>query len=97
MPMYVLLSNLTAEGRKALKKNPQRIDEVNRETEAMGVKIKAQYALLGGFDFITLIEARDNQTMARVVTELGSRGTLNMTTLPAIEMPKFLHEIGQLK
>jgi len=90
MPTYVMLTNLTDEGRKTVKEKPERIKEVNKEVENMGVKILAQYALLGGFDFVNILEALDNQTIARVAVELGSRGTLQTTTLAALSIDEFI-------
>lgn len=84
MPTYVMLTNLTAEGVRTLKNNPGRIDEVNREVEQMGVNVVSQYATLGQYDFITVVEAPDEQTMAKVSVELGSRGTMTSQTLAAI-------------
>jgi uncharacterized protein with GYD domain len=86
MPLYVMLSNLTDEGSKTIKNNPERIKEVNAELEALGVKVVAQYATLGPYDFVNIVEAADNLAVARVSAELGSRGTLKLTTLPAIEV-----------
>ncbi|MGN6258929.1 MAG: GYD domain-containing protein [Solirubrobacterales bacterium] len=79
-----MLTNLTAEGVRTLKNNPGRINEVNREVEQMGVKVVSQYATLGQYDFVTVVEAPDEQTMAKVSVELGSRGTMTSQTLAAI-------------
>lgn len=84
MAIYVMFTTLTDEGRKTLKANPQRIKEVNREVEAMGGKILAQYAILGPYDFINIIEAVGNTSITKIALELGSRGTLQTTTLAAI-------------
>ena len=84
MAIYVMLTSLTDEGRKTIKGNPQRIKEVNKEVEAMGVKILAQYALLGPYDFVNILEAPDNKTIAKLATELGSRGTLQTMTMAAM-------------
>jgi uncharacterized protein with GYD domain len=84
MATYVMLTTLTDEGRKTLKSNPKRLDEVNREVESMGVKIVFQYALLGPYDFINVLEAPDNKTVSRVAIELGSRGTLQTMTMAAM-------------
>ena len=84
MATYVMLTTLTDEGRKTLKSNPKRLDEVNREVESMGVKIVFQYALLGHYDFINVLEAPDNKTISRVAIELGSRGTLQTMTMAAM-------------
>ena len=86
MATYVMLTTLTDEGRKTVKQNPQRIKEVNKEVEAMGVKIVAQYAVLGPYDFVNILEAPDNKTVAKVALELGSRGTLQTMTLAAIDI-----------
>ncbi len=94
MAHYVMLSTLTDEGRKTLKKNPERIQEVNKEVEAMGAKILVQYAMLGEYDFVTIMEAPDNMTIARISVELGSRGTMHAVTMAAISVDEF---IGSLK
>ena len=84
MAIYVMLTSLTDEGRKTVKSNPKRLKEVNKEVEAMGVKILAQYALLGPYDFINILEAPDNKTVSKVAIELGSRGTLQTMTMAAM-------------
>jgi uncharacterized protein with GYD domain len=90
MGLYVMLTNLTDEGRKTVKEKPERIKEVNKEVEKMGVKVLSQYALLGAFDFLNIVEAPDNQAVAKVAVELGSRGTLSTTTLAALSVDDFI-------
>ena len=89
MAIFVMLTTLTDEGRKTLKQNPQRIREVNKEVESMGVKIIAQYALLGPYDFINILEASDNIAISRVAMELGARGTLQTMTMAAMPLDEF--------
>jgi uncharacterized protein with GYD domain len=84
MPTYVMLTNLTADGIRTLKNNPGRVAEVNSEVEQIGAKVVAQYATLGQYDFITVVEAPDEKTMAKVSVELGSRGTMTSQTLAAM-------------
>jgi uncharacterized protein with GYD domain len=84
MPDYIMLTNLTTEGVQTLKGNPNRVQEVNKEVEQLGVKVKSQWAVLGQYDFITVVEAPDEKTMAKVSVELGSRGTMSSQTLAAI-------------
>ncbi len=91
MPIYLMLTNLTDEGRKTVKEKPERIKEVNKEVEKMGVKVLNQYALLGGYDFVNILEAPDNKTVARVAVELGARGTLQTTTLAALSVDEFIN------
>ncbi len=86
MAVYLMLTKLTDEGRKTVKENPKRIKEVNKEVEAMGGKILAQYAILGPWDFINIVEAVGNTTIAKIALELGSRGTLETTTMAAIQI-----------
>ena len=90
MAIYVMLTTLTDEGRKTIKDTPGRIKEVNKEVEAMGVKILAQYALLGPYDFVNILEAPDNGTIARVAMELGARGTLQTMTMAAMPINDFV-------
>jgi len=84
MPTYVMLTNLTAEGVRTLKNNPGRVAEVNKEVEQIGAKVQAQYATLGQYDFVTIVEAPDEKTMAKVSVELGSRGTMTSQTMAAM-------------
>jgi len=94
MPLYILISTLTDEGRKTIKNNPERVEQVNREIESMGAFVIAQYAVLGQYDFINLIEAPDNQVIARVSIELGARGTVQIMTFPAVPVHEFIESIG---
>ncbi len=90
MATYILLSTLTDEGAKTIKKKPGRIKEVNEELDKLGVKVTAQYAVLGPYDFVNVVEAPDNETIARVSAELASRGSIKITTLPAIDIDTFI-------
>lgn len=86
MPTYVLLTTLTPEGRETLHKNPDRLTAVNSEIEALGCKLIAQYALLGVYDFLNIIEAPDNETVAHLSVDLGARKTATFTTFPAMSI-----------
>jgi uncharacterized protein with GYD domain len=90
MAIYIMMSTLTDEGRKTVKTNPLRIKEVNKEVEAMGVKILAQYVTLGQYDFINVLQAPSNEVIAKVAIELGSRGTLQTSTLAALTLDDFI-------
>jgi uncharacterized protein with GYD domain len=85
-----MFTTLTDEGRKTINEKPERIKEVNKEVEAMGIKILAQYALLGQYDFANILEAPSNEAIAKVAIELGSRGTLQTMTLPAMTLDDFV-------
>jgi uncharacterized protein with GYD domain len=93
MPTYLMLATLTPDGVQTVKNNPQRILEVNREVEQLGATVKAQWSTLGRFDFVSIVEAPDELTMARVSLELGSRGTSHYETLPAIPIDDFIASI----
>jgi uncharacterized protein with GYD domain len=93
MPTYIMLTTLTPEGVQTVKNNPGRIKEVSREVEQLGATVKAQWATLGQFDFVNVVEAPDDQTMARVSLELGSRGTAKYETLTAIPVDDFISSL----
>jgi uncharacterized protein with GYD domain len=93
MGLYVMLTSLTDEGRKTIKEHPGRIKEVNKEVEAMGVKVLAQYALLGRYDFVNILEAPSNETISKVAVELGARGTLQTMTMVAMKVDDFIKSI----
>jgi len=93
MAIYVMLTTLTDEGRKTIKQNPARGKEVNKEVEGMGVKILAQYALLGPYDFVNILEAPSNEAISKMAVELGSRGTLQTMTMAAIKVDDFIKGI----
>jgi uncharacterized protein with GYD domain len=94
MAKFLMLTTLTDEGRKTITENPGRIKEVNKEVEAMGAKILAQYAVLGPYDFVNIIEAPNNEVVSKVAVNLGARGTLQTMTLAAMDVDAF---IGSLK
>ena len=90
MAVYVMLTTLTDDGRKTIKQNPERIKEVNKEVEGMGAKILAQYAVLGPYDFVNVLDAPSNEVITKVAIELGSRGTLQTLTMTAMSLDDFI-------
>ena len=90
MAIFIMLTKLTDEGRRTIKQRPERIKEVNKEVEAMGVKIIGQYSLLGPYDFVNILDAPDSKTISRVAVELGSRGTLETLTMAAMSLDDFI-------
>ncbi len=90
MPTYIMMCTLTPDGVQTVKNNPKRILEVNKEVEQLGASVEAQWATLGEFDFISIVQAPDEKTMARVSLELGSRGTGHYETLAAIPIDDFI-------
>jgi uncharacterized protein with GYD domain len=90
MPIYVLLSRLSQQGVATLKSNPDRLKEVNRDVEELGARVLHQWATLGDFDFINVVEAPDTATIARVSVALGARGSTKIQTLPALTIDEFI-------
>jgi uncharacterized protein with GYD domain len=88
--IYIVMSTLTSEGRKTIKERPDRIKEVNKEIEKLGAKVIEQYATIGRYDFVSIVEAPDNDTITRVSIELGSRGTVHIMSMPAKPIDDFL-------
>jgi uncharacterized protein with GYD domain len=94
MPVYIMLTSLTAQGVQTLKSNPDRLREVNRDVEELGAKELHQWATLGPFDFVNVVEAPDTATVARVSVALGARGSAKLQTLPALEIEELLAALG---
>jgi uncharacterized protein with GYD domain len=89
LPTYIMLTTLTSDGVKTIKNHPGRVQEVNKEVEQLGVKVLSQWATLGQYDFVSVVDAPDEKTMAKVSIELGSRGTVANQTLTAIDAEDF--------
>jgi uncharacterized protein with GYD domain len=89
MPTYIMLTRLTSDGVKTIKDNPSRVHEVTKEVEQLGVKVLSQWATLGEYDFVSVVEAPDELTMAKLSIEMGSRGTVMNETLTAIDAESF--------
>ena len=94
MALYIMLSTLSERGRQVVRKLPGSIRKVNQEVARMGVRVVAQYAVLGPYDFVTVIEAPDNEAVARVSMELGARGSVQMMTMPAIPVDTFISSLA---
>lgn len=93
MPRYVMLTRLTDQGAKTIKKNPEHVLEVNDELKEMGLTVLEQYAVLGPYDFVNIVEAPDDLTVAKVALELGSRGSLRVETLAAIPVTELIETL----
>jgi uncharacterized protein with GYD domain len=94
MPTYILLSRLSTQGVQTLKANPDRLREVNKDVEELGAKVLHQWATLGEWDFVNIVEAADTQTIARVSVALGARGSTRIVTLPALTIDELLDALG---
>lgn len=93
MATYVMLSTLGPQGSATLSDKPERLRQVNEDVESMGATVLHQWALLGQWDFLTVLEAPDSETVARVATSLSSRGTLKTRTMAAIEVEDFIAQL----
>src|SRR5207253_9024588 len=96
MATYILLSSLSTQGVQTLKANPDRLREVNRDVEELGARVLHQWATLGEFDFVNVVEAPDTATVARVSVALGVRGSTRIETLPALTIDEFVRTVGLL-
>ena len=94
MPTYILLSSLTPRGVQTLKSNPDRLREVNKDVEELGATVVHQWATLGEYDFVNIVEAPDSATIARVSVALGARGSTQIRTLTALTIDEFLAAVG---
>lgn len=90
MPTYLMLTTLTEKGRQTLNANPARLREVNRDVEEFGAKVLHQWAALGEYDFVNVVEAPDELTMARLSLELGARGSVKFQTMPLLPVDELL-------
>ena len=90
MPFYLMLSKLTDRGRSRVQDEPDRILEVNEEVKTRGCRVVSQYALMGEYDFATVMEAPDNWNMHRLAIDLGARGTIHTMTMPALRIADFI-------
>ena len=90
MPIYILLSRLTQQGVQTLKSNPERLRQVNQDVEELGARVLHQWATLGEFDFVNVVEAPDVATIANVSVSLAARGSTRVETLPALEIEELL-------
>jgi len=93
MPTYILLSTLAGDGGRTMHSHPDRLREVDDEVAVMGCKVLAQYAVLGPYDFVTILEAPDNETVAHLSVDLASRGTVKIQTLPAVPLESFIDKL----
>lgn len=94
MPVYMMLSTLGPDGSATLRENPQRLRQVNDEVKSMGGEVLHQWALLGQWDFVNIIQTPDEITMAKIATALNARGTLKTRTLQAIPIDEFIDAMG---
>jgi len=93
--MYAMLSTLGPDGWETVRQHPERITQVRSEVEALGLKVHAQYALMGQYDFLNIIEAPDDETMANAAIMLAARGTMRTTTMPAIPVEALIERLRQ--
>lgn len=97
MNTYILLSKLTPDGRKTIRQNPGRMREVVKELESHGIRVIEQYATLGPYDFVNIVEAADNETIGEISVDLTSRGTIELMTLVALPVDRLITSLKELR
>ena len=90
MPIYLMLTTLTEKGVQTLSSNPARLREVNRDVEELGARVLHQWASLGEYDFVNIVEAPDDLTIAKVSVMLGARGSAKLESLPLVPIDELL-------
>ena len=95
MSIYLMLTTLTDKGRSALQENPEMIRGINKEVEYMGVKILDQYAVLGPYDFVNIVEAPSNEAMVKLATRLSAGGNFQTLTLAAITIDALVETLKE--
>jgi len=95
MPTYLMLTQLTDAGRKAIQEDPESLRDINKEVEFMGVKILDQYGLLGQYDFVNILEAPSNEAIAKLAIRLSAKGTLQTLTLSAISLDDLISTLKE--
>lgn len=93
MQTYLLLSSLSPQGLQTLAATPERLFEVNREIERLGGRVMKQWALLGAYDFLSVVEAPDSLTITRLTLELSSRGSASFEVLVAIPIDELIDSL----
>ena len=66
---------------------------MNQDVEELGCKVLHQWATLGSFDFVNVVEAPDIAAVAKVSVALGARGSTKIETLPALDVEDFLRTL----
>jgi uncharacterized protein with GYD domain len=94
MPKYVMLTTLTAKGVQTLQANPDGLAEVNRDVAELGAKVVSQWAMIGAYDFLNIVEAPDAATIARVSVAMGARGSAKLQTFELIEIDDLLEQLS---
>jgi uncharacterized protein with GYD domain len=93
MPTYLMLTKLTAQGVQTLKANPARLREVNLDVEELGAKVLHQWATIGEYDFVNIVEAPDAATIAKVSLALGARGSAKLQSLELLEVDALIEAL----
>jgi uncharacterized protein with GYD domain len=95
MAYFLQLMNLTDKGRQNFSEDPDWIKQLDKEIENLGAKILTQYALLGQYDFVNIIEAPSDEIAAKIAIRLSATGTVQPLTLAAISLDKLIDTLRQ--
>jgi uncharacterized protein with GYD domain len=95
MPTYLMLSNLTEKGTLTLNSNPARLREVNADLEELGAKVLHQWACLGEYDFVSIVDVPDDVTMAKISVKIGARGSVKFETLTLVSVDELLRVLDE--
>ena len=89
MPMYVVLSNFTETGRTDVKNTSERLERLAPVGQKLGVKILANAITMGQYDVVTVMDAPDDATIAKVIATVLSRGYVTTQTMRGFTIDEF--------
>jgi uncharacterized protein with GYD domain len=93
MPLYLMLTSLTEKGVQTINSNPARLREVNHDVEELGAKVLHQWASIGEYDFVNIVEAPDDLTLAKLSVRLSARGSVKIESLPLVSVDELLRSL----
>lgn len=96
MATYITLAKYTAQGVKAIKDSPGRVDGFRKLCQSMGAELKAFYLTMGRYDIVVIVEAPDAATVARIILATSSQGNVGSETLCAFSEAEFKEIVAGL-
>ena len=96
MAKYVLLSRFTQQGLETIKDGPARLDAARETLRRLGAELKDFYLTIGGYDLVVILEAPDDETVARASLAIGSQGNVRIETLRAFTEDEYREMVGAL-
>jgi len=96
MAKFVVLFRFTEQGIRNIKESPDRVEAAKSTFRDAGAEVKEFYMVMGRYDTVFVVDAPDDESVARACLAEASKGNVSTETLRAFDEEEYRKIVSSL-